>query len=110
MSQAKYEQAREDFSQAVRIYTHLSEQVSNQGISYATSGRYEECLRSFSNVVVINANNAEVLEARSLAYDKLGMPRLAADDLTDVLKLCGNRTGRADEIQRKLKSLGRDVE
>lgn len=85
----QYEQAIEDFTQAIDLDAGFATAYSNRCLVYIQLGDYEKAVEDCTSAVQINPNKEAYLN-RGLAYYRLGKYQAAISDYQEVIALDSN--------------------
>ena len=93
--QGKYDQAGEEFKQAIELKPNDVYALYGLGNTYYCKAKYDDAVKIYTKAININPDYAKVHYSLSLAYSKLGMTREAEKQKTIFRKLSqgGKSTG-----------------
>ena len=86
-----YEQAIQDYTQAIELDASFAEAFFNRGVSYYELGRYREAIADLTRAIDLNPKDDNYYSRRSLAYlfdDQLELAQ-ADQDICEELRNTG---------------------
>ncbi len=86
----QYEQALEDFTQAIALDTKFTAAYSNRCLVYIQLGDYAKAAEDCTAALQLNSNNTETYLNRGLAYYRLGNYQAAISEYQEVIERNSN--------------------
>jgi tetratricopeptide (TPR) repeat protein len=86
----RYQEALEDFSQAIRIKPDYDEALNNLGAAYGNLGRYQQAIEAFRQAIKIKPNYTDAHYNLGNAYSKLSRRQDAIEAYRQAVKLRPN--------------------
>lgn len=87
LKERKYEEALQEFSQAVESLPTYGEALNNRGVLYAYSGKYDLAIADFSKAIELDPKLADAYNNRGVAYAYLGEYDRAIADFTKAIEI-----------------------
>jgi len=100
--QGKYDQAGEEFKQAIELKPNDVYALYGLGNTYYCKAKYDDAVKIYAKAISINPDYAKVHYSLSLAYSKLGMTREAEKQKTIFRKL--SQGGKSDSSSTRAKA------
>jgi lipoprotein NlpI len=88
-----YDQAIQDYNQAVRLNPSQASAFSNRGVAYASKGDYDSAIENYDEAIRLNPNHADALYNRGNAYKHNKDYDRAILDYDQVIRLNPNHDG-----------------
>lgn len=85
--QGKYEQALENFTQAIKLEPDFAAVYSNRCLVHIQLQDYEKAIQDCSQTLELNPNNSAAYLNRGLAYYRIANHQSAIPDYTKVIEL-----------------------
>jgi tetratricopeptide (TPR) repeat protein len=82
-----YEQAIQDYTQAIALDASFAEAYFNRGVSYYELGRYQEAIADLTRAIALNPLDDNYYSRRSLAYlfsDQLDLAQADQDKCEEL--------------------------
>jgi tetratricopeptide (TPR) repeat protein len=83
----QYQQAIEDFNQAILLKPYYANAYHSRGTAYAELGQYKRALENFNEAIRLKPDSALAYYSRGTAYAKLGQYQHALENFNEVIRL-----------------------
>src|SRR6266436_4016609 len=85
-----YNQAIQDYDQAIRLNPSHASAFSNRGVAYASKGDYDRAIENYDEAIRLNPNHADAFSNRGVAYGRKGNYDRAIQNYDEVIRLNPN--------------------
>ena len=83
----KYDEAIEDYNEAIKLNPHYARSYKNRGLAYYTKGDISRAIDDYTKAIELDPDNAYVYNNRGTAYSEKGEFSLALKDLNRAIEL-----------------------
>ena len=86
-SLGEYQQAIEDYDEAIRLDSQHPTGYSNRGFAYHLRGEYQRAIEDYDEAIRLDPQNVVHYYSRGAAYGELDRYKLARDDYDEAIRL-----------------------